>query len=177
MATPALMSEDIILALETDIQNRFRDCLDLVELRWSAKGYPMTLESPKTVTRGFTEGLVKLDQNDFPRIAILGAPVAPSNPSDQGRTVDAIHTILIEWNVLGADIATASTLSWRYSEALVTLIQSASAYERFAIQTIVPQISEGQAIPHVGPVGVRQPTNKWICGGIATWPFKGRYSR
>lgn len=175
MATPALQSEYIVRALEADIAANFRNRLDEVEAAWALEGVPLTLPSPVAVTRGFIESLQTMASSDFPRISILGAPVAPVLNDDQDRIQDAIHTIVLEWHVLGTSPDLAVTHMWRYGQALMSLIRAAGGYSGFRLRGLVPTISEGQPMPHRGPVGSVN-ENLWLAGSIATMPLRGRYT-
>lgn len=174
--TPVLQSEYLVRALETVLAAQIRTHLDAVEALWVAAGDPLDLPSPAAITRGFNEGLLKLGSEDFPRISILGAPLTPVSNTDQHRFAEAIHTIVLEWHVLAPTSRDAVTRMWRYGQAIMGLLWEAQSFAGFHPVGLVPTISEGQPMPHVGPVG-RKPEGLYIAGSIATWPFRGRYAR
>lgn len=176
MTTPALQSEYIVRALEAEIAARFRSCLDAVQINWQAIGHPMALPSPVVVSRGFIESIARLDKNAFPRVTIIGAPLAPARGGDMDRIVDAIHTIVLEWHVLAPTASDATTMNWRYGEAMNGLIMSTLNFAKWSPVSMIPTISEGQPMIHVGS-GASKPSGWWICGSIATWPMRGRYTR
>lgn len=168
-----IRSEDIVLAVEKAIQDEFRAALDVVQDEWIAKGDAITLASPQTVTRGFTESLVQLSYTAFPRIAILGASI--DSTALNSRVADVTHTLILEWNIVESDPKIATSISWRYCQAMARVIGKKNLAGFHAVSPI-PNTQESPAMPHRSIHSRKTEPELWIAGIIATWRLKGMYS-
>lgn len=177
MATPALQTEYVARAVEEAIRADLPTWLSTVQTRWAARE-PIVLPPPAEITFGFRENVLDLFIDDFPRVAVIAAPRSPLPGQTSQKIALALHSVLVEWQVLGPTVREATLMGWRYGEALLETILAAEPRWPYEIMSITPPVDEGQASslrPDTGPnIGAELGL---LAGGSTTIGLQVRYTR
>jgi len=182
MTTSALATGHIVRALRRAMRDHLDAALEAVEASYAvlAQTEPdvelLPLVPPVAITRGFDELATKRPITDFPRVAILVGPRAPTGAASDQRLAEAVHTPMIEWQCAGSTPDEAMERTWRYGEALLAVLIDQAPYAGFDLESIAPPVDEGLATVLAYKPNTQIPM-AYLAGATVTVALKGLYVR
>lgn len=129
--------------LEADLP----DALDDVAGRWVAEA-ALALPDPVTYHLGFNPTLLELESTSFPIVAVIPGETVPEGPTGGWGFQKEAQVVDIHFFVAADDLDTVGILSWRYAEAIRSVLQGNRVIGGYEQADYRPEFEPGLAGRH-----------------------------
>lgn len=142
----ALNNERLARAIQTLITTGLPAALDAVEALWTG-ATAVVLANPASVFLGHKPTLLEMPSTAFPIICIITPNREPQAARAWGYQEQTV-TVYLDYFVVAEDEATVNLRTWRYAEALVTLMQANRVVGGLDQTDYEPQVLFSEASRH-----------------------------
>jgi hypothetical protein len=179
MAKTAYKTEYLLRDVERALNAQLEAMLATVEARW-ADTDPIALPMPTEISvGGFDADVLNYRVEDFPKIALLGAPRTPDPMNaGQGKFALATHAIVLEWIFIAPTRKAATLGNMRYAEAILAIVHKIHSpeFHGFSPETPASTVEEQPGMPFYGPDPNQETPLAYMAGCTATVPVRGSIS-